>query len=82
MMASPFPVLLSYGPEYVLLYNEPYSKVIGSKHPHILGMKYDEAWPEVWGALKPVVEAGYQGGVLNVECQEMFLSRGTHLEGE
>jgi hypothetical protein len=33
MMASPFPVLVSYGPEYVLLYNEPYSKVIGKKHP-------------------------------------------------
>jgi hypothetical protein len=81
IMASPFPVLVSYGPEYVLLYNEPYSKVIGQKHPSILGMKYDEAWPEVWGALEPVIEAGYQGSVLNVDCQEMFLMRGARLEG-
>lgn len=81
MMASPFPVLLSYGPEYVLLYNEPYSKVIGKKHPAILGMKYGEAWPEVWGALEPVVKAGYEGSVLNVDCQEMFLLRGEKLEG-
>jgi hypothetical protein len=81
MMASPFPVLVSYGPEYVLLYNEPYSKVIGRKHPSILGMKYGEAWPEVWGALEPVIQAGYQGSVLNVDCQEMFLMRGARLEG-
>jgi len=81
MMASPFPVLVSYGPEYVLLYNEPYSKVIGTKHPSILGMKYDEAWPEIWSALEPVVRAGYQGSVLNVDCQEMFLMRGARLEG-
>lgn len=27
--------------------NEPYSRVIGAKHPKILGMPYDEAWPEV-----------------------------------
>lgn len=82
MMASPFPVLVSYGPEYVLLYNEPYSKVIGLKHPRILGMKYGEAWPEVWGVLEPVITAGYQGSMLNVECQEMFLLRGAKLEGE
>jgi hypothetical protein len=82
MMASPFPVLVSYGPEFVLLYNEPYSKVIGTKHPSILGMKYDEAWPEIWSALQPVVRAGYQGSVLNVDCQEMFLMRGERLEGE
>lgn len=82
MMASPFPVLLSYGPQCVLLYNEPYSKVIGKKHPEILSKKYDEAWPEVWGALEPVVRAGYQGQVLNVDCQEMFLLRGSKLEGE
>lgn len=81
MMASPFPVLVSYGPEYVLLYNEPYSKVIGTKHPSILGMKYGEAWPEIWTALEPVIRAGYQGGVLNVDCQEMFLMRGARLEG-
>jgi len=81
MMASPFPVLISYGPEYVLLYNEPYSKVIGAKHPSILGMKYGEAWPEIWSALEPVIRAGYQGSVLNVDCQEMFLMRGARLEG-
>ena len=33
--------------DYDLGSNEPYSKVIGTKHPHILGMPYDEAWPEV-----------------------------------
>jgi hypothetical protein len=82
MMTSPFPVLISYGPEYVLLYNEPYSKDIGRKHPTILGMKYGEAWPEVWGALEPSIQAGYQGQMLNVECQEMFLLRGEKIEGE
>lgn len=30
-----------------LLSNEQYSKVIGGRHPEILGMPYDEAWPEV-----------------------------------
>jgi hypothetical protein len=60
--------------------NEPYSKVIGSKHPRILGMPYDEAWPEVWEGLGPVVKSAYSGSVVHVDDQEMFLNRGDLLE--
>lgn len=47
-LASPFPVLLAWGPELTQIYNLPYSYNIAHKHPANLGKAYRDAWPEVW----------------------------------
>lgn len=47
-LASPFPVLLAWGPELTQIYNLPYSHNIAAKHPRNMGKSYADAWPEVW----------------------------------
>ena len=47
-LASPFPVLLAWGPELTQIYNLPYSYNIARKHPGNMGKSYKDAWPEVW----------------------------------
>ncbi|KAJ9105379.1 hypothetical protein QFC21_001748 [Naganishia friedmannii] len=81
-LSSPFPVLVSWGPEMVLLYNEPYGRNIGTKHPGILGMRYELAWPEVWEQLAPVVAQAMAGNVIHVDNAQMFLKRENSLEGK
>lgn len=41
-----FPIAILWGPQGVLLYNDAYAKVAGSRHPAILGLPVREAWPE------------------------------------
>ncbi|KAJ9112313.1 hypothetical protein QFC19_000732 [Naganishia cerealis] len=62
--------------------NEPYGKSIGTKHPGILGMRYDLAWPEVWEHLAPVVAQAMAGTVVHVDDAQMFLKRGNFVEGK
>ncbi|KAL7266800.1 hypothetical protein RUND412_010636 [Rhizina undulata] len=73
-LASPFPVLLSWGKEMTLLYNLPYANVTGKKHPQMMGMAYDEIWSEVWHQIKEYVEKAYQGYSAHTMNCQMFLN--------
>jgi PAS domain S-box-containing protein len=46
MLHAKFPIAILWGPQGVLLYNDAYAKVAGSRHPAILGLPVREAWPE------------------------------------
>jgi signal transduction histidine kinase len=46
---SRFPMVLWWGPEYLMLYNDPYRPMLGAtKHPKGLGRPGIESWPEIW----------------------------------
>ncbi|CAE6413645.1 unnamed protein product [Rhizoctonia solani] len=53
MQTSPHPTALWWGPEYVLLYNDEYSKMIGHKHPYLYGQRASVGWAELWESLGP-----------------------------
>ncbi|MFP2913038.1 PAS domain-containing protein [Pyxidicoccus sp. 3LFB2] len=57
---SRFPLFVWWGPELVMLYNDAYASILGSKHPRALGMRGREVWPEIWPIVGPMLE-----GVLN-----------------
>ena len=38
MLASKAQIILFWGPEYVVFYNDAYRPVFGAKHPNMLGM--------------------------------------------
>ena len=59
-LASYFPMLIWWGPELVKLYNDAYRVILGAKHPHAMGQKGKECWPEIWHIIGPMLE-----GVLN-----------------
>jgi len=53
MLGSGYPMLISWGPAYTMLYNDPYRPLIGTKHPGALGRGIREVLPEVWDFLGP-----------------------------
>ncbi|TKA09297.1 SpoIIE family protein phosphatase [Actinacidiphila oryziradicis] len=48
MLSAEQPMALFWGPEFVLLYNEGYAAVIGSKHPRGVGARARDIFPEAW----------------------------------
>lgn len=48
---SAFPIAIYWGKEFILLYNDPWSKIPGDKHPFIFGERGHVAWPEIWDVL-------------------------------
>jgi PAS domain S-box-containing protein len=60
-MESPFPFNLWCGPERLLIYNDAYRRVLGSKHPGALGRPGLDVWAEIREALEPMfahIDAG------------------------
>jgi PAS domain S-box-containing protein len=59
-LASRFPIVMYWGPEYVVLYNDAYSAILGSKHPWALGQTCRDCWAEIWDTIGPMLD-----GVVN-----------------
>lgn len=54
-LESRFPILIWWGPELVMLYNEPYAQILGNKHPHALGQRGIDCFPEIWDLIGPML---------------------------
>jgi signal transduction histidine kinase len=54
---SRMPVLLWWGPQLLMLYNDAYRQLIGAKHPAALGQRGRECWPEIWHVIGPMLDA-------------------------
>jgi len=52
---SAFAILVWWGPELVMLYNDAYAPIISSKHPRALGERGREIFPEVWDTIGPML---------------------------
>ncbi|WP_076263576.1 ATP-binding protein [Intrasporangium flavum] len=49
-----FPILVCWGPELLMLYNDAYRVLLGEeKHPAALGLPVRDVWPEVWDVIEP-----------------------------
>ncbi|MBD2435656.1 response regulator [Nostoc sp. FACHB-110] len=59
---SRFPMVIWWGKELVLIYNDAWRAILGTKHPNALGKSGWEVWPEVWNIigeqLNNVLETG------------------------
>jgi signal transduction histidine kinase len=55
-LASRFPIVLYWGTDYVVLYNDAYSAILGSKHPWALGKKCSDCWAEIWPTIGPMLD--------------------------
>ena len=64
ILNSKFPMFLWWGPEHFCFYNDAYRPSLGEngKHPSILGMPAIDAWPEIWGYIKPLLDRILAGG--------------------
>jgi len=59
---SRFAIVVWWGPDLVMLYNDAYRNIIGAKHPAALGHPGRECWPEIWNIIGPMLETVMQGG--------------------
>jgi len=62
MLHSPFPTILSWGPEMVFLYNDAAISTLTLKHPEALGGLYRDVFSEAWDLVGPDLEACYYRG--------------------
>ena len=72
---SPVPKVLMWGPAHVMLYNDAYMAIAGSKHPAALGGSVDQVWPEIWDWNRAILERGATGEVVSYRDQPMVLTR-------
>ena len=54
-LCSRFPILIWWGPQLVMLYNDAYRAILGRKHPAALGAPGREVWPEIWEIIGPML---------------------------
>jgi hypothetical protein len=46
-MADPRPAAIWWSKDRICIYNEPYSVILGNRHPAALGRPFAQAWPEM-----------------------------------
>jgi PAS domain S-box-containing protein len=61
ILASGFPMAVRWGPELVLIYNDPYRPILRDKHPDALGRPLREVWWEIYPELGPLNESILRG---------------------
>jgi len=55
-LSSRFPIVMYWGPELTVLYNDAYSQILGHKHPWALGKPCRVVWAEIWDTIGPMLE--------------------------
>lgn len=64
VLNSKFPKFIFWGEELRCFYNDAYRPSLGieGKHPAIIGEKAEDAWSEIWGLIKPMMDQVLQTG--------------------
>ncbi|MHC2103502.1 PAS domain-containing protein [Methylobacterium sp. CM6246] len=75
VLLSPVPIVLLWGADGIMIYNDAYSAFAGGRHPQLLGSKVREGWPEVADFNDNVMRVGLAGGTLSYKDQELTLHR-------
>lgn len=75
VLRSPLPMVLLWGHDGVMIYNDAYSEFAGFRHPGLLGSKVREGWPEVSDFNDNVLRVCLAGGTLSYQDQELTLHR-------
>ena len=75
LVHSPVPIVMLWGPDGIMIYNDAYSVFAGGRHPRLLGSKVREGWPEVADFNDNVMRVCLSGGTLAYKDQELTLYR-------
>jgi len=75
VLQSPVPMVLLWGSDGVMIYNDAYSGFAGARHPRLLGSKVLQGWPEVADFNAHVMRVGLAGGTLSYRDQQLVLYR-------
>ena len=70
---SRFPILIWWGQELVMLYNDAYRLILGSKHPQSMGQRGRECWPEIWDVIGPMLRGVLDEGKATWSNDQLLL---------
>ncbi len=80
VLHSPVPLVMLWGPDGVMIYNDAYSVFAGGRHPRLLGAPVLEGWPEVAAFNANVMDKGFRGETLSYQDEHLVLHRHGHPE--
>jgi PAS domain S-box-containing protein len=75
LLLSPVPIVLLWGTDGYMIYNDAYSVFAGGRHPAILGSKVRDGWEEVADFNDYVMKVVLGGGTLSYKDQPLTLNR-------
>jgi PAS domain S-box-containing protein len=75
VLRSPVPLVMLWGGNGIMIYNDAYSVFAGGRHPQLLGSKVLEGWPEVADLNRRVMEVGLRGETLSFRDEHLILYR-------
>lgn len=62
-LSSCMPIVIYWGPEYTVLYNDAYSSLLNTEvHPNALGKKASHCGSDIWQTLEPMLQSVYTTG--------------------
>lgn len=75
VLLSNVPMVILWGEDGVMIYNDAYAVFAAGRHPQLLGSKVREGWPEVADFNDNVMKVGLAGRTLAYKDQELTLHR-------
>jgi PAS domain S-box-containing protein len=75
LLRSPVAMVLLWGADGIMLYNDAYSAFAGGRHPRLLGAKVVEGWPEIADFNRHVLAEGLAGHSLFFKDRELVIYR-------
>jgi len=70
---SRFPIVIWWGPELILLYNDSWHPIVGNKHPAMLGRPGHEHFPETWDVIGPMLKGVLETGEATYSDDKLLL---------
>lgn len=75
VLRSPVPLVMLWGRDGIMIYNDAYSVFAGGRHPALLGSKVLEGWPEVADLNRRVLDVCLAGQTLSFRNEHLVLYR-------
>ncbi len=75
-LQAPIGIVMLFGEDGLLIYNDAYATFAGHRHPQLMGMKVLEAWPEAADLNRRVLDTCFVNGrTLSLKDQPLILFR-------
>lgn len=69
------PMHISWGNEFIQIYNDAYRPILGNKHPKAMGISIWETWDEIWPTIGPMFADVKNGNSIGYDDFKLTIER-------